>query len=321
MLFKSGPRSGLEQESIPENAVNHSKDRQVAGVQVEVRGEVPPNMAEYARAKITAVEAHTREPILHAKVKLTHRINPASRPDRGPNTPTETAIAQANLNINGRPARAHAAADTMPAAIDLLKDRLDKRLAHIEQNWEELRGGMSAKEPPEWRDSTRIGQHWEPRRGGKRVKPPHEWRHGNEPTHRPDYYPRPPDERQLVRHKSYSLARETPDEAAFEMESMDYDFHLFTDNASGQDSVIYRADPQSYRIAQVDPRPDRFGPDAAAPLTMSATPAPRMTVPEAEKRLEITGLPFVFFANDMTGRGNILYHRYDGHYGLITPAE
>ncbi|WP_157536105.1 hypothetical protein [Kitasatospora mediocidica] len=26
-------------------------------------------------------------------------------------------------------------------------------------------------------------------------------------------------------------------------------------------------------------------------------------------------------ADAATGRGNVLYHRYDGHYGLITPAS
>ncbi|WP_327048745.1 sigma 54 modulation/S30EA ribosomal C-terminal domain-containing protein [Microbispora sp. NBC_01189] len=33
-----------------------------------------------------------------------------------------------------------------------------------------------------------------------------------------------------------------------------------------------------------------------------------------------SGLPFVFFAGRRTGRGNVVYHRYDGHYGLITPS-
>jgi hypothetical protein len=29
----------------------------------------------------------------------------------------------------------------------------------------------------------------------------------------------------------------------------------------------------------------------------------------------------LFFVNVDTGRGNVLYHRFDGHYGLISPAE
>ena len=29
---------------------------------------------------------------------------------------------------------------------------------------------------------------------------------------------------------------------------------------------------------------------------------------------------FLFFANAESGRGNVVYLRYDGHYGLIEPA-
>ncbi|MEV7237968.1 sigma 54 modulation/S30EA ribosomal C-terminal domain-containing protein [Streptomyces sp. NPDC051020] len=128
------------------------------------------------------------------------------------------------------------------------------------------------------------------------------------------------EERQVVRHKSFSLAREAPDEAAFELEWMDYGFHLFTDADSGEDSVLYRSGPTGYRLAQVHPRPQLVG-SVAVPLTVSELPAPRMTVAEAKQRLEVAGFSFVFFADDSTGRGNVLYHRYDGHYGLIVPAE
>ena len=31
--------------------------------------------------------------------------------------------------------------------------------------------------------------------------------------------------------------------------------------------------------------------------------------------------PFLFFLDPEQGRGALLYHRYDGHYGLITPTE
>ena len=29
---------------------------------------------------------------------------------------------------------------------------------------------------------------------------------------------------------------------------------------------------------------------------------------------------FLFFENTTTGRGNVIYRRYDGHYGLIEPG-
>ncbi|GAB2794459.1 sigma 54 modulation/S30EA ribosomal C-terminal domain-containing protein [Amycolatopsis magusensis] len=36
-------------------------------------------------------------------------------------------------------------------------------------------------------------------------------------------------------------------------------------------------------------------------------------------RLNLIGQPFQFLHAER-GRGSVLYHRYDGHYGLITPA-
>lgn len=54
---------------------------------------------------------------------------------------------------------------------------------------------------------------------------------------------------------------------------------------------------------------------------MSQVPAPRLELAEAQARLEALGQPFMFFVNSQTGRGNLLYHRYDGDFGLITPAD
>ncbi|MGW3044839.1 hypothetical protein ACWC9T_33450 [Kitasatospora sp. NPDC001159] len=34
--------------------------------------------------------------------------------------------------------------------------------------------------------------------------------------------------------------------------------------------------------------------------------------------MDALGQPFVFYTDELTGRGNVLYHR---HYGLITPSE
>jgi Sigma 54 modulation/S30EA ribosomal protein C terminus len=53
---------------------------------------------------------------------------------------------------------------------------------------------------------------------------PHEWRHESGPTHRPSYFPRPEDERQIIRRKSFTLPTSTVDEAALQMDLLDYDF-------------------------------------------------------------------------------------------------
>ena len=57
------------------------------------------------------------------------------------------------------------------------------------------------------------------------------------------------------------------------------------------------------------------------PIGISETPAPRLSLAEAMTRLEAADQPFLFFVNSQTGRGNLIYHRYDGHYGLIAPAD
>lgn len=256
--------------------------RTIPQVNTQARGEVPADSLDRAREKIERICARAPEPVLAARVRLTMNPAAADRP----------ALAQANLDLNGRPVRVQTSAATMTEAIDLLEDRLGHRLG-------------------------RIARHWEAVRGAQPKPRPHEWRHNSEPAHRPAYYPRSPEDRRIIRHKAYELATATPDEAAYDMEALDYDFHLFTDEATGQDSVLYRRG-DGYRLAQL--RPHTRHETLAVDLTLSPHPAPTLTVQEAITRLENTGLPFVFFADAATGRGNVLYHRYDGHYGLITPA-
>jgi hypothetical protein len=89
---------------------------------------------------------------------------------------------------------------------------------------------------------------------------------------------------------------------------MDHDFHLFTDLHTGQDSVVYRAGPTGYRLASVRAITRAHVPSAAS-LTISEHHTPKPQVPEAIARLELVGLPFVFFADPATGRGTVLYHR------------
>jgi len=104
------------------------------------------------------------------------------------------------------------------------------------------------------------------------------------------------------------------------MELLDYDFHLFTEKGTKQASVLYRAGPTGYRLAQVQPESAEQPAPFELPLTISPQPAPRITVEQATERLSLLGLPFLFFIDVDQGRAGVLYHRYDGHYGLICPA-
>jgi hypothetical protein len=265
-------------------AVVMMADAQTVQVQTETRGVVPEDAVSLAVHRVGSLLRVASEPVLFARVKLTMAADPAvERP----------AVAQASVDLNGRLIRAQAAGATMREAVEHACDRLRIRLEHAARNWEAARGG---------RPVPGSGQ----------------WRHQSLPAPRLPYFPRPPEERAVVRRKSYTLARQTPDEAAAEAELLDYDFHLFTEKSTGEDSVIYRT-ADGYRLALAHPRTGRLGPVGPS-ITVAKMPAPRLSVTQAAARLEAAGQPFVFFVDAETGRGNLIYHRYDGHYGLIGPA-
>jgi ribosome-associated translation inhibitor RaiA len=253
---------------------------QTVQVQVETHGRVPEGVRELAAAKVSSSFRFAAEPVLQARVMLAVSADPAvARP----------AVAQATIDLNGRTVRAQAAGETMRAAIEHLADRLRVRLDRSARNW-----------------AARRGMH----------PVPGEWRHQSVPARRPGYFPRSADARAVICRPGYASRALTPEEAVAELDLLDYDFHLFTERSTGQDSVLYRVGDR-YRLAQARPEPDLLGPLPAA-VTLSERPAPVLTLAEAIGRLEWLGQPFVFFVNLETGRSRLLYHRYDGHYGLVS---
>lgn len=261
--------------------MNRHAPHPTVDVQVTVRGRLP-GAEDYAVRRVDEVLRLAPEPVLAARVKLTKRSDPAVR---------RRILAQANLDVRGRLVRAQADGTTVTEAVDLLHDRLRRQLEKAARHWEARRGHFPTDES---------------------------WRHGHEPTRRPGFYPRPPEEREVVRHKTYTLPRISVDEAAFEMDTMDYDFHLFTEIETGQDSVLYRT-ADGFRLAQLEAPARNI--TTVVSLTVSSQAAAELTVAEAIERLNLSGLPFVFFRDAEQDRGCVLYHRYDGHYGLITPVD
>ena len=197
------------------------------------------------------------------------------------------------VDVNGEIVRAQRCAHEMREAIDLLQARLRHKLEHRAQHRHALRR----------RPAT-------PATG--------EWRHGDSPSDRPVYFDRPADERELVRHKTFVTSELTPDEAAFDMEQLDFDFYLFRDLASGGDALLERLSDGSYRLTRARPTTIETGPTVVSWRSPSA-PAPVLGLDEAIERISADGDRFVFFENTATGRGNVIYRRYDGHYGLIAP--
>ncbi len=124
-----------------------------------------------------------------------------TRPSNAP------VVAQANLDVNGRMVRAQVEAATAHEAIDLLESKMRRRLERVSEHFETRRRDRSAGAQP--------------------------WRHDSPPTQRPNLFPRVAGERQVVRRKSFTMAPCTVDDAVAEMELLDYDFHLFTEQGIG----------------------------------------------------------------------------------------
>jgi len=125
------------------------------------------------------------------------------------------------------------------------------------------------------------------------------WRRGNLPTDRPDYFDRGAEDRELVRHKTFATPDATLDEARWDMQLLDYEFFLFKDSITGYDMVVSI--------------------ENGSESVLSVTDAPELGVNAAIDWLNNSGEPFRFFKDLETGRGAVVYRRYDGHYGMLTP--
>jgi hypothetical protein len=252
---------------------------------VAVQGSVSPHVQAYARHKMTQLAKLAPGPVLLARVKLRWAADPAlDRP----------ALAQGTLDVNGRLVRAQVAASRFEEAIDLLEARLRDRLEH-------------------------LASHLRARRRRPAGGEAGEWRRGDLATQRPGWFPRPVEERVVVRHKRFALAPMSVEEAALDLDLLDYDFYLFMEAETGQDAVMWRRPDGALGLAVAGGQlPDLTGCTVPA---RAVQPPPRLTPEEATGRLELTAEPFVFFIDATTGRGGVAYRRYDGHYGLITPAE
>jgi ribosomal subunit interface protein len=246
---------------------------------VTLRGSVPDRAAAYAEEKVRRVGEVANQPVLSTHVVLTIAGDPArDRP----------AIAEATLDVNGFSVRAQAAAGDLLGAVDLLEDRLRRKLVQHQ-------------------DRVRTRSRWIGASGAAG------WRHGELPSSRPPSYPRPVEERMIVRRKTFGLDPQTLDEAAFDMDLLGHDFYLFTDAGTGHDALVRRTEEGGYAYrGQVSEQDD------AATRARWEGPAPVLSEAQARARLDAGGEPFVFYLDPTSRRGHVLYRRYDGHYGLIT---
>jgi ribosome-associated translation inhibitor RaiA len=246
-----------------------------------VRGAVPDQLVAYAREKIRGIAEHAAVPVLGMELRLDHHADPArDRPHH----------VEMTIDLDGTPVRAHRSARTMTEAVDRTAARLRRRVE-------------DANERPQDRQL--------------RHRDESSWHHDDRPSERPMVYPRPVEERELVRRKTFALAPEGIEEALFDLETLDHDFFLFVHSETDAEAVVYRT-VDGYGLSQRVPTPDAIE-RVGIPIEVGPQPAERK-LQDALALLDETEAPFEFFVDAETDRGVVVYRRYDGHYGCILPS-
>jgi ribosome-associated translation inhibitor RaiA len=254
-------------------------------VHVRAQGRVSAAQRDRAVEKLRAACAAAPRPVLAARLTLAVEENPSlERP----------ATARAAIDVSGRPVRAHVARPTLDEAVDLLVARIRRNLVRLAERRED-----AAHAPPSWE--------------------PGEWRHGSLPASRPDYFPRPAEERRVVVRRSHGLTPAWPEEAAFDMDLLGHVFRLFTNASSGADCMIHLRDDGELELVSADPDAGR-APGNEAPDLPVRHPA-TLALPDAIAILDGAGGRHLPFIDGDDERLHVVYRRYDGHYGLIVPAD
>jgi hypothetical protein len=120
----------------------------------------------------------------------------------------------------------------------------------------------------------------------------------------------------IVRRKIFHLHAYDKEKAIETAVRMDYRVHLFRDVDSGEDAIICREGGPNF-VLMVQ----------GSQATYPALPGGRscvwwagpllLTELDAVSRLCRFGMPFLFFTDPASGRGRLLYRRYDRNLGLI----
>jgi ribosome-associated translation inhibitor RaiA len=251
-------------------------------VDVTVRGRVWREVAERAAERVAALQQLAPGSLHHARVVLTQEVNPRIE---------LPARAEAQLMLAGIPIRARVAAPVMQVAVDRLAERLRDQ---VRRQIERL-----------------ITVHRTPR-----TVSAGEWRHGAWTAPGPPSSWRPPGERRIVRRKTFAVEPTTAGEAALDMAALDHRFYLFHDLETDADALLYRRDDGRPAVIQPADAPRLAGEIPREPSRYSAP----LDESAALAEMDTLNHRFLYFTDARTGRGCVLYLRYDGHYGLIEPA-
>jgi hypothetical protein len=221
--------------------------------------------------------------VLDARLTLRH---PETRPAR------DRWVADASVLLDGRVLAAHATGRAPLHATDEVGDRLRRQ----------LRRAVGSE----------VARRNEPRELQRALS-------GlcHERGHRPQARLKPPELRDLTPHRTAYPLPESTSDAVADLIDLDLEFLLFRHERTGEEVVVHRRDdgrigllhpPGSALVDENDlvvPDPSRY-------------PEP-ISLEHARSEMDVLSHRFLYFIDAASGRGEVIYLRHDGNYGLVLP--
>jgi ribosome-associated translation inhibitor RaiA len=136
-------------------------------------------------------------------------------------------------------------------------------------------------------------------------------------TYRPEARLKPPEERQIVRHRTFADAPVGTIEAVDDLLSMDLEFLLFRHARTGEDVVVYRRDDG--RIGLIHPQGSELADENDVVVPEPSRYSEALSVEQARQEMDVLNHRFLYFIAAEDLRGRVIYLRDDGDYGLVEP--
>jgi ribosome-associated translation inhibitor RaiA len=261
----------------------------VIDVTVDLDVDIPPEKVEAVRSELAELDRYTDEPILSVRLTL----------GRGPGRSKNRYIADASMLFGptGEAARvlaAHVAAPNPTEATEAAVERLQRQLRRV----------VGAE----------VAVRNEPREIQKAIESL-----PLEPTHRPEADLKPPEERQIIRRRTYADHPESTLEAAEDMFDLDEEFHLFVHVRTSEEVVVHRRDDRL--IGLIHPRGSVLADETDDVVVAEANRySEPLTLATARAEMDIVNHRFLYYIDADDRRGRVLYLRHDGDYGLVEPG-
>jgi uncharacterized protein (DUF2267 family)/ribosome-associated translation inhibitor RaiA len=265
-------------------AQTHSDAPEPLSLHIHAPEDLPRDQLDAIRAELASVQGYVSRPIAEARLTLRH---PETRKVRS------RWVADAGLELDGRPLAAHATGGDALSATEAVTDRLRRQLRRTVGRDVALRN-----EPRVIEEALEELAH--------------------EAVNRPEPQPARGGGRRTVHRRTVPDARTSILDAVTELLDADQEFRFFRHDGTGEWLVAHRR--ADGRVGLIHPPwvpvADRL------PDTIVGEPARNpgpMSLEGAEAELTSSGERFLPFVDAADERPKVLYLRHDGGYGLLEP--